>query len=126
MAYRTTDSGREVEARPSSNPESSQLPAHSGSDVHTEPCRDRRVDLAARLELCSFDELRVIDKLLGRLELGRSRYGYLDLSRDRRDFKREEAEEHLDAAVYRACDELDAEDREIERVDCDHCKEPTP
>ncbi len=76
-------------------------------EVDSDRCFDLRCDLGARLARCSYDELRVIDKLLGRLELGRDRYGHLDLSRDRRDFKREEAEEHLDAAVYRACDALE-------------------
>ncbi len=64
-------------------------------------------DLSARLLQCSRDELRVMSQLLARLELGRARYGHLDLARDKRDFKREEAEEHLDAAVYRACDQLE-------------------
>ena len=82
---------------------------HILAEVNTERCAERRADLAARLELCALDELRVIGVVLARLELGRQRYGYLDLNRDRRDWKREEAEEHIDAAVYRACDELDRE-----------------
>jgi hypothetical protein len=68
--------------------------------------------IAARLLVCNIDELRVLDVLLGRLELGRDRYGYLDLARSR-DWEREEAEEHADAAVYRACKVL--ADREDER-----------
>jgi hypothetical protein len=59
--------------------------------------------LAVRLRLCSEDELRVLDILLRRLELGRERYGYLDLSKPR-DWKLEGAEEILDFAIYEACD----------------------
>lgn len=70
---------------------------------------DRRrwllADVSRRLLDCNLDELRVLDVLLGRLELGRSRYGHLDLAKPR-DWAREEAEEHADAAVYRACGEL--------------------
>lgn len=58
--------------------------------------------IAARLRLCSEDELRVVDVVLGRLELGRDRYGQLDLARPR-DWERELAEELLDAHIYRAC-----------------------
>lgn len=88
-------------------------PQHILAELSTERCDELRDDLEARLELCAYDELRVVSKILGRLELGRSRYGYLDLARDTRDYKREEAEEHLDGAVYRACDELDRADRGI-------------
>jgi hypothetical protein len=75
--------------------------------------------IAGRLALCSEDELRVIDQLLGRLELGRQRYGYLDLSADSRDWRAEEAEEHLDAAVYRACDRIRRRDEQLERLRCE-------
>jgi len=61
-----------------------------------------RRDMARRHALCSLDELRVLDLQLTRLELGRERYGHLDLS-SRRDWAKEEAEEHIDAAFYRAC-----------------------
>lgn len=80
---------------------------HVLAEVDSDRCVERRLDLKARLELCSYDELRVISVILGRLELGRQRYGYLDLKRDDRDFKRERAEEYADAAIYDACDELD-------------------
>jgi hypothetical protein len=86
---------------------------HILAELSTERCDGLRDDLEARLELCSYDELRVVSKILGRLELGRDRYGYLDMARDRRNYRREEAEEHLDGAVYRACDELDREDRGV-------------
>lgn len=84
--------------------ERQRIPA---AEVNTDRCAERRGDLRLRLELCSLDELRVIGVLLARLELGRQRYGYLDLARDRRDFKRERAEEYVDLAIYDACDELD-------------------
>lgn len=69
-------------------------------------------DLARRLQLASHDEARVIDRVLQRLELGRERYGELDLAKDARDWRRERFEELLDEIVYRACEELQAEDLE--------------
>jgi len=66
-------------------------------------------NIAIRLQACSVDELRVQDRVLGRLELGRQRYGDLDLSRPR-DWRRERFEERLDALVYDVCDELVLED----------------
>ena len=71
--------------------------------------RRLREDLTDRLMLCSRDELRVMSELLRRLEVGRERYGHLDLSKDSRDWRKEESEEHLDGAVYRACDYLSKE-----------------
>lgn len=61
-----------------------------------------RRDMGRRFALCNLDELRVIDVQLTRLELGREQYGPLDLSRYR-DWHKELAEEHVDAAFYRAC-----------------------
>lgn len=56
--------------------------------------------LAVRLgALVDGDELRVIDAFVGRLEIGRERYGALDLT-VRRDWSREAVEERLDGAVY--------------------------
>lgn len=49
----------------------------------------------------SYDELRVIDRLIARVELGADRYGPLDLSKPR-DWDRELAEEAEDIVVYRA------------------------
>jgi hypothetical protein len=66
--------------------------------------------LAGRLPAASHDELRVIDRVLGRLELGRDRYGLLDLAKPR-DWRRERFEERLDALVYDACEELAIEDQ---------------
>lgn len=62
----------------------------------------------------------MLDVLLARLEVGRERYGYLDLAKPR-DWQRERAEELVDAAIYNACDLLskgDAEDQR-ERQDCE-------
>lgn len=67
--------------------------------------------LKQRLCQCSEDELAVVDILLARLELGRERYGFLDLSKPR-DWDREEAEEWLDAAIYRACKTVAQRERE--------------
>lgn len=69
-------------------------------------------DIERRLPLCALDELRVVDVILGRLELGRERYGELHIARDRRDYKRERAEELVDAEVYDACDLLQRRDAE--------------
>lgn len=68
--------------------------------------------LAGRLLLCNVDELRVIDALLSRVELGRERYGYLDISAAR-DWEREEHEEHLDSAIYRTIGKLKHTDEQI-------------
>jgi len=68
-------------------------------------------DLARRLQLAAHDELRVIDRILTRLEIGRERYGELDLSRPR-DWRREHREELLDALVYDVAEELAREDQE--------------
>lgn len=70
-------------------------------------------DLTRRLALASHDELRVIDRVLQRLELGRERYGLLVLARDRRDWRREQREELLDAMIYDVADELRGEDLAI-------------
>lgn len=70
-----------------------------------------RRDLRRRIELGSLDELRVVDRVLGRLELGRDRYGELDLTRPR-EWRRELREELLDALVYDVAEELAAEDVE--------------
>jgi len=72
--------------------------------------------IAARLLTCNEDELRVLDAILGRLELGRDRYGHLDLSKAR-DWDAEEAEELLDARIYRACDVLRRRDAQTSRMD---------
>jgi hypothetical protein len=68
-------------------------------------------DIARRLQLASPDEVRALDRLFQRLELGRERYGALDLSRPR-EWRRELREELLDALIYDVCDELAVEDQE--------------
>jgi hypothetical protein len=79
--------------------------------------------LKHRLLECSPDELRVIDVLLKRLELGRERYGFLDLSKPR-NWKREKAEEDLDSAIYEAADVLSQEDDALrERAECEAADE---
>lgn len=61
-------------------------------------------------------EVRVIDRLIGRLELGRSRYGELVIAGDPRDWRRELADELLDAVVYDTIETLRAEDAAHEEV----------
>jgi hypothetical protein len=67
-------------------------------------------DLVRRLAPASRDELRIVERVLARLEIGRQRYGLLDLSADRRDWRRERFEERLDALVYDVAGELAEED----------------
>ena len=80
-------------------------------EVDSERCDELRAELDAIQGRCCYDELRVLTVLARRLEVGRNRYGYLDLHSDRRDFKRERAEEYVDAAIYDACDLLAEHDR---------------
>ena len=65
--------------------------------------------IAARLSACSFDELRVIDRVLQGIEQGREQYGPLDVSRDIRDWRREGAQEMRDWLFYCAAHEVAAE-----------------
>ena len=61
-----------------------------------------RAVIGEHLDHCNHDELRVVCSILARLELGRARYGLLDLD-EPRDWQRELGEELLDAVVYAAC-----------------------
>jgi len=92
--------------------------ANSNPELDSDRCDALRRSIGARLLASSWDELRVVDTLLGRLELGRDRYGFLDLAKSR-DWEREEAEEHLDAAVYRACRKLVEHDERVAAIDAD-------
>jgi hypothetical protein len=65
--------------------------------------------LASRLACLGLDEIRLIDHVVTRLELGRERYGELDLSAPR-DWGKELGEELVDALVYQAARELAAQD----------------
>ncbi len=71
-----------------------------------------RRDLRRRFALANLDELLVIELLWQRLELGRERYGHLDLAKAR-DWSREESEELLDARIYQACAVLHGSGREV-------------
>src|SRR5438046_2167617 len=62
----------------------------------------RREQLVALAHRLAGDELAVLVFIARRLTEGRSRYGTLDLERDRRDFRHEALEELADAAVYLA------------------------
>lgn len=65
--------------------------------------------LARRLSLASLDEIRVVDRILVRLELGRERYGPLDIAKPR-EWRRELGEELLDAVIYDTIETIRAED----------------
>jgi len=58
--------------------------------------------IGEHLEQCSDDELRIVGAVCKRLEIGRERYGRLELETDRRDWPRELGEELLDAVIYAA------------------------
>lgn len=79
---------------------------HILAEVNTERCDDARRELAELQAQCSYDELRISLVWARRLHAGRQVYGYLDLARDKRDWKRERAEEYIDLAIYDACDQL--------------------
>lgn len=65
----------------------------------------RSLELAARVvALCDTgDELSVIESVVARLELGRRRYGVLNVVADKRDWRLEAAEELIDLMIYREC-----------------------
>jgi len=79
-------------------------------------------DLSRRLQLASRDELRVIDRLFARLELGRDRYGKLDITRPR-EWRRELGEELLDAVIYDTIETIAAEDAQHEELQIAASKE---
>lgn len=93
---------------------------HILAEVNTDRCADLRRELIELQELCSYDELRILRVFAKRIGVGRDRYGYFDLSRDRRDFARERAEEAIDWLIYDACDELD---RDRKHFESDHERE---
>lgn len=79
--------------------------------AHLAALRDMATDAAAfavAADLCEFfacwsvDELDVLGWVAERLNLGRKRYGVLDLETDVREWVREAHEEAIDLAVYRA------------------------
>jgi RNA:NAD 2'-phosphotransferase (TPT1/KptA family) len=85
---------------------------HIYAEVNTERCAELRSELAELEKLCSYDELRILRVFAKRIGVGRDRYGYFDLARDRRNFSRERAEEAIDWLIYDACDELGRADKE--------------
>jgi hypothetical protein len=65
--------------------------------------------LSSRLPALELDALRLLDHIVTRLELGRQRYGDLDLAAPR-DWGKELGEELVDALVYHTARELAAQD----------------
>lgn len=59
--------------------------------------------LIAELKNCTNDEIRVLVVRMQRMAAARPRYGGLDLATDRRDFRREMAEEGVDRGFYEDC-----------------------
>lgn len=66
--------------------------------------RDEARDIARRLQFASLDEVRVVDRLLTRLERRRDRHGPLDLAQWRFD--------HTEFALSEIAEELVIEDRD--------------
>jgi hypothetical protein len=87
------------------------------------PDRQQRVALAWNISarigalVDAGDELRVIDALLIRLELGLDRYGPLNLKGRSRDFQRESDEELVDWLVYQACKRVSDRDTQIAAIE---------
>lgn len=52
------------------------------------------------------DARRVVEFIVARVRMGQGQYGHLNLTEDKRDFAREEAEEIADAYVYHSCGRL--------------------
>jgi hypothetical protein len=74
------------------------------------------VDIARQL---SPDELRVVRFIASRMiRIGHGKYGPLDLSGDRRSWRRERSEETSDRVFYDSCVELAEESRRLERIAC--------
>jgi hypothetical protein len=65
-------------------------------------------DLAAVFAQLGADERRVLLVMARRLLVGQTVYGRLDLANDRRDWRKERAEELADALVYGAIAEVAA------------------
>lgn len=68
-----------------------------------------------RVHACSYDELRVLDRVLDGIERGREVYGPLDLQKDGRDFRREGAMECRDYLFYACAHEVARDDYERDR-----------
>ncbi len=75
-----------------------------------------RRDLRRRFLLANLDELLVIELLWQRLELGRKRYGPLDILARTIDWDEEELEEILDARIYRALAVVQRHERAMESL----------
>lgn len=58
--------------------------------------------IAGRLAELGVDELRVLDRIAQRLQMGQRQYGELHIASDGRDWREELAQELLDASVYAA------------------------
>jgi hypothetical protein len=58
--------------------------------------------IAGRCTELGVDELRVLDRIAARLQVGRRQYGELHIARDGRDWTEEALQEALDLSVYLA------------------------
>lgn len=75
------------------------------SAIEYETAKKHIFDMLTR---CSLDELRVVEVILLRFTRGRKKYGALDLSKDKRDWRAERAAEYADAIFYEACEVIAA------------------
>lgn len=74
-------------------------------------------DIMRRLRIAELDVVRVIDQVLLRLEKGRAYYGDLRLDTDKRDFKKEAAEELWDLMAYLAIDAVQAKAKQLAAIE---------
>jgi hypothetical protein len=58
--------------------------------------------IGGRLAELGVDELRVLDRIAARLQIGQRQYGELDIATDARDWTEEALQEALDLSVYLA------------------------
>jgi len=70
--------------------------------VPARPAHALRRELAMLAARLGADELRVLVLLATRVRVGQTRYGRLDLRRDRRDLRREAVDELADGLFYLA------------------------
>lgn len=72
------------------------------------------MSLADRIEAMEPDAqrvvMRIVERVVSRLELGRAQYGDLNLATDPRDWRAEAAEEAVDGLVYTAAGEIALDD----------------
>jgi hypothetical protein len=84
---------------------------------HDQACADLAARLCTWINAGSLDELRACDFILSRIfGVGRANYGPTDLRTDKRDFRKESAEELADHLWYAALEYVRREDQRLRAV----------